>query len=404
MSQENETAVDETLRRRSNTGPWWRVLVGALLVVIGIDILLEQITGYEVSFVPLAVGLGLLTVWWQINHSFGFLIAGSIVTGVGIGQLLSDLTHLDGMFQLGLAGGFAFLAFRSHRASWAWWPAAILGAIGIISLAFDLGTFFAIQRDIARVGAPAVAIALGLLLILRPNLDKGLFRVLVVALIVIGVIMVSSLPDRTMFNGFQAAGRSRWSERDFQLQLPSLEGRTLVVDHSQLSVELVQGPFSGFVHVRSPWFWGHSGQRRAGSSVVSVRETSDEVILEEGPSSRGSYRLVLSVPPSTVARIRTGSGDVRLSGQLQSLEVRTGAGDVSGQLHEPYDDLSIETGAGDIDLTVFGDPSIRADTGGGDMEVNGEDVERFEREGAGGTVDLQTGAGDIQLSLPGPTA
>lgn len=406
MTQENATEAEERLPRRRDEG-WWRVGIGALLVAIGIDILLEQITGYDINFVTLAIGLVLLAIWWKgpTHRNHGFLIGGSIVSGVGLGQLLSDLTRFDGMFQLGLAAGFAFLASRSHRAQWAWWPAAILGIIGTLDLAGDIGPWFLIDRSFASIAAPAIAIALGALLILRPNIPKATFRTLVIVLIVVGVVMVSSLPDRSMFNGLTVGGG--FAQRSFQLELPALEGRTLVIDHSQASVTLTQGDLSGSLQVRSPSLFGGSASRKnAQSSYVQIRETTDEVLIEEGSRPRlGSpHHLRLTLPPEATARIETGAGDVHLDGRFKGLEITTGAGDVSGQLAEPYEEVSIETGAGDIELTLFGDPTIHASTGAGDLEVNDEDLNGFEREGAGGTVNLQTGSGDIKLEVPRLTA
>lgn len=409
MTQENVTETEEALPRRRDEG-WWRVGVGALLVAIGIDILLEQITGYDINFVTLAIGLVLLAIWWKgpSYRTHGFLIGGSIVSGVGLGQLLSDLTRFDGMFQLGLAAGFAFLASQSHRAKWAWWPAAILGIIGALIFAGDIGPWFLIDRGIASIAAPAVAIALGALLIMRPNIPKATFRTLVIVLIVVGVVMVSALPDRSMFNGL-TVGRG-FAHRSFHLDLPELDGRTLVVDHDAGSVTLTQGSLSGTLQVgsRSLFVDSFADSPRRGntvSSYVRIRETTDEVFIEDGSRSRvDSYRLRLTLPPEATARIQTGAGDVHLDGRFTRLEIKTGAGDVSGQLAEPYEELSVETGAGDIELILFGDPTIHASTGVGDLEVNNQDLNGFEREGAGGTVSLQTGAGDIQLDVPGLTA
>ena len=403
MTQETVTETEERLPRRRDDG-WWRVGIGALLVAIGIDILLEQITGYDINFVTLAIGLVLLAIWWKgsTRRNHGFLIGGSIVSGVGLGQLLSDLTRLDGMFQLGLAAGFAFLASRSHRAQWAWWPAAILGAIGTLVLASDIGPWFLIDRSIASIAAPMVAIVLGALLIMRPNIPKLTFRTLVIVLIVVGIVMVSALPDRSMLRGLTLG--KEWTQRGFHLELPDLNGRTLVVDYPQASVTLTEGTLSGRLELRSPSFFGDSERRnRAESSWVQIRETSDEVFIEQGSRTRpGAWaqKLRLTLPPEVTTHIRTGAGDVHLDGRFRKLEIKTGAGDVSGQLAEPYEELSVETGAGDIELTVFGDPTIYARSNVGDIEVNDEDQSGYEREGAGGTVNLQAGSGDIQLKIP----
>jgi len=170
-----------------------RVILGALLLAIGLDRLLEELIGYDLSVFPLVVGIGLLALWWSNTSAFGYLIAGSIVTGLGAGLLLEDLTGVDGVVLLGLASGFVFLASSSERAQWAWWPAAVLGVIGTLRAAGDLTDLLLFAPSVARIGAPIVAIALGLVLLARPKLSRSVFVVLSAVLLVVGILMVVSL-------------------------------------------------------------------------------------------------------------------------------------------------------------------------------------------------------------------
>ncbi|MBW3589738.1 MAG: DUF4097 domain-containing protein [Actinobacteria bacterium] len=395
MSKTTSEPEVSTSRRPAPWAP--RVVVGAVLLAIGVDLLLEQIIGYDISLFPLAVGIGLLALWAQNRRSAGYLIAGSIVTGWGTGLLIRDLTGLEGIVSLGLAGGFAYLAWRSDRASWAWWPAAIFGIIGLLGIAGDLTTVYLFAPAVARIGAPIVAIALGLVLLARPKLKRNTFTAITVALVVVGVLMGASIRSPFSYSWPQSPFRASRATSSFHI--PDLDGRRLVVELGSGSIAVVNGngPLRGSVSARRLWFLWTDSDR--GTPIMEVRETSSEVTLRPQTSAT-AVSLRLTVPEGADVRLRTGSGDLSLQGKFGSLDVETGSGDVEGSVNAPDDEFFFTTGSGDIDLIVRGNPSVRASTGSGDLEVNEREMPSFQRDGSTGTLTLKAGSGDISLLLP----
>lgn len=86
----------------------------------------------------------------------------------------------------------------------------------------------------------------------------------------------------------------------------------------------------------------------------------------------------------TAARIKTGSGDIRLDTVTQSVDVATGSGDVV--VRDSHGSTRLSTGSGDIGLQAAGGRATLA-TGSGDVRVRQ----------AGDAVDIKTGSGDAQV-------
>jgi hypothetical protein len=114
-------------------------LVGGLvLVIIGVMLLVAQFTPDTARYVVLVLGLVMLAIF-AVTRAYGWLVAGSIVTGVGVGVVIA--TYYEG--QLGAAGvlmslgtGFlviwavSYLLAMKERHFWPLIPGAILFFIG----------------------------------------------------------------------------------------------------------------------------------------------------------------------------------------------------------------------------------------------------------------------------------
>jgi len=114
-------------------------LVGGLvLVIIGIVLLAAQFTPDFARYVVLVIGLILLAIF-AVNRSYGALVSGAIVTGVGAGVVLGSIYEgqMAGAAVL-MAMGTGFLAIwvvsyllaMRERHFWPVVPGAILFFIG----------------------------------------------------------------------------------------------------------------------------------------------------------------------------------------------------------------------------------------------------------------------------------
>ena len=139
---------------------------GIVLVVIGVALLIVQLAPDLSRYVVTVIGVGLLALF-AITRSYGALIGGSIVTGVGLGIVLAATytgNQAAAGFLLSLAGGFFFIWLASYlfrlteRHPWPLIPAAILGSIGAV---------LAIGGNAANLLTywPVILIALGVIVI-----------------------------------------------------------------------------------------------------------------------------------------------------------------------------------------------------------------------------------------------
>src|SRR6266508_4020609 len=159
-------------RGDARDGSW---VGGIVLVAIGVAFLLGQLLPNAGRFVPLLVGLIFLAVFLA-TRNYGFLVPGGIVTGVGVGIVLTmeDQGRVGGglflvSLGLGFVGIFLLAALFRLRENHPWplIPGGILCTIGLITLA---GTRYG---DVARFAWPAVLIALGLLFVLRGQIGRA---------------------------------------------------------------------------------------------------------------------------------------------------------------------------------------------------------------------------------------
>jgi hypothetical protein len=165
------TERDEPRERRGNEGFW----IGTILIGLGAVLLAGQLIPETGRYGVLVIGLALLA-GFAMTRQYGFLVPGGIVTGVGVGVLLTQAyPSAGGLFLLSLAAGFASIwvigvifRLREHH----WWPlipAGILGTIGVISLADQSGQF----GDLLRLAWPIALVILGAFIVLRAARSGG---------------------------------------------------------------------------------------------------------------------------------------------------------------------------------------------------------------------------------------
>jgi hypothetical protein len=117
-------------------------VAGLVIAGIGLFFLAGQLEPDVGRFVTMIIGLALLAVF-VITRQYGFLVPGSLITGVGIGVALgsaADGQEASGLMMLAIAGGFLGIwvigsIYRLPQNHW--WPlipGGILTLIGLVQL------------------------------------------------------------------------------------------------------------------------------------------------------------------------------------------------------------------------------------------------------------------------------
>jgi hypothetical protein len=129
-------------RRRTPRSDPGGLVAGLVIAGLGLFFLAGQLEPDIGRFVTLFIGLALLAVF-VVRREYGFLVPGSILTGVGIGIALEPATSgvtESGVMMLALAGGFLGIwvigsLYRLPQNHW--WPlipGGILTLIGLVQL------------------------------------------------------------------------------------------------------------------------------------------------------------------------------------------------------------------------------------------------------------------------------
>lgn len=178
-------------RRRRGSGG--RVVFGVVLVILGVGALLRQMFPIDASFVPLAIGVGFLSVWILGPRIPGFLITGGVMVGVGAGIVgRSVLTGRlgDAAMLLGLGLGFSLIGALSRRGRWAFIVGGILLLVGLGQAGFGIGSY--LPGSFVRIALPTVVILVGVLLLTRHLMSRTVFRWLFFILIAIAALLSTS--------------------------------------------------------------------------------------------------------------------------------------------------------------------------------------------------------------------
>jgi hypothetical protein len=382
---------DYNLRTRDDRGLAIS-LFPVLLIAFGAAALLHGVAGHGVSVFPLAIGIFLIARS-RNNGSYPFLVAGAVLAGSGLGNLVGDLIHSgasDAVGTLGTAGGFLWLANADRgRSSWALVPAAIVGLIGLGELGFH-------ATDLVNGGAggwllPAGVVVAGILL-LGAHRMPGPLRL--AGLVFVGAAALSLLTN---------AGDNRGNRNDRRLPiiptLPSSQSGTRPLNIGE----------------RAVWVDTSSGQitvtESAAATVqgsVSVEDTGNILTIKP---AKPSTDVRLAVPAGTKLHLVTTSGDIKVDVPVQ-LDATTNSGKVTADVSQVSESkpLSISTTSGDVTLSLAGDPKLNATTVSGDLNVEGfnADVKKdkvFFHLGVDGLITLNTTSGDIEVhQLEGSSA
>lgn len=160
-SNDDQAAPPTDTRRPVDRGP---IAGGFLVIGIGLFLLFAQTVPDAGLWIPLIIGLVFLAAF-VARREFGFLVAGSIIAGVGAGIVLAQRApgELSGAaMMLSMAAGFLAIwaistALRLPEAHW--WPfipGGILAFIGVIQLT-DAGVLRWWPLILVAIGAIMIA-------------------------------------------------------------------------------------------------------------------------------------------------------------------------------------------------------------------------------------------------------
>lgn len=137
--------------------------------------------------------------------------------------------------------------------------------------------------------------------------------------------------------------------------------------------------------------------RRLEAIQLRMEQQGDTVIIRADfslPASNASVDLEITVPANSQVTLRTGAGEVTLTGIQGTLDISTGAGTV--RVQDAQGPALIETGAGAINYDGLPTGESRLHTGAGSISI------ALPRE-VSLQVDLNTGLGriDTQIDVDG---
>lgn len=154
---------------------------------------------------------------------------------------------------------------------------------------------------------------------------------------------------------------------------------------------------------------GGGVQLKTGSGDIDVSDATGAIALKTGSgdvSVDGGAALKVSTGSGDVAASRlkgdveigTGSGDVRLSrAEAGRVSIHTGSGEIT--LDDVTGSLELRTGSGDVGgRGLRGVESLAVETGSGQVLLVARDAARLTR------AEIETGSGDVELSLAGAPA
>ena len=409
-----------------------RSVAGVFLVAWGSGLLASRVLHiHNLDYTGLAIGLAVLAGWNQLRRYVWFVI-GAVLTGAGLGGLISSLIgggavgSAVGAF--GVAAGFAACYVRyPTRSTWALIPAAIFGVIGVGSL--GLGIAGLIGAHLAGFLMPGLLISAGLLLVARGSIPRKTRRIALVCTAGAFLLLASSsgfdrnhnpVISRT-FATFGPAANTRHTIET--LPLPSLEGKTLVIAGGAGDIEVHNGTVASAtidrtVHDRSR---GLVTEQLARTFTVVESETTVELHQDRssgvGASESDRYNLIVPVGTDLMVnngsgtidasvqgghvKLHAGSGAIRLTGSPIDVELDTGSGDVNllQTGGEGAGAVRLKTGSGDITAQVAGHPQVDVQTGSGNISIDGagRDGHAAHADGSPGAVTVTTGSGDVEV-------
>jgi hypothetical protein len=142
----------------------------------------------------------------------------------------------------------------------------------------------------------------------------------------------------------------------------------------------------GKIFVGDRWLrGGRQGDVNEIEQHPPIRQEGNSVHIDYVNVHDISVDYEITVPPDTIVRSRSGSGDQIIEGTRGNVDVQTGSGDV--KLARLTGEIRLQTGSGNITAREIAG-AVKGGAGSGDIEIE---------ETSAGDVDLHTGSGNINV-------
>lgn len=138
-------AVSRLLLKNHN---WWALLLVGIIGSLALTFAISQMRTIDFfSFIIAGSGISML-IWGLLAHSFGLIIPGSILSGIGVGlyQAWGSSADLNGLARTGImlvifAIGWGMITVLSRPIvqNFIWWPLIPAGVMGITGYGLYIG-------------------------------------------------------------------------------------------------------------------------------------------------------------------------------------------------------------------------------------------------------------------------
>jgi len=145
---------------------------GGVLILLGVIFLIGQWLPEAIGMlIPLFIGLVLL-FWGVLVRHPGPIIPGGIMTGIGIGVLLTEQffpTANEAIFLFGFASGWVLITIMTalFTKETHWWPLIVAAIMVVVAAAATFGGFLLTLLSWAGNVWPLALILVGVYLIIR---------------------------------------------------------------------------------------------------------------------------------------------------------------------------------------------------------------------------------------------
>ncbi|MEA3335217.1 MAG: hypothetical protein U9R25_04855 [Chloroflexota bacterium] len=154
-----------------------RFAAGVALILIGLLIFLAQLLQLDNLQWLILPGLAVIfLVWGLATRTFGLIIPGGILAGIGLGVYLMSQPSLElagegtaGIFMVAFSAGWALITLLSPLTDegFQWWPLIPGGIIGLVGLALISGETGLQFLKLIGYAWPLALVAVGAYLLLR---------------------------------------------------------------------------------------------------------------------------------------------------------------------------------------------------------------------------------------------
>ena len=167
-----DTNLEKKINRRQNH----RIVGGVILILFGLATLLQRWFNIG-NYVVLLLGLGML-VWGAVSRRTGWIIPGGVLTGIGLGILVSEgpwhfpAAGQNGIFLLCFAFGWFLITLLTALFTCTQWWALIPGGIMAVIGGSILVTNGAVPWEDLNLVYAVILISIGLVLLVYKGRAK----------------------------------------------------------------------------------------------------------------------------------------------------------------------------------------------------------------------------------------